>query len=150
MCGELEQANDRWTLRFTRPLPHPPEKVWRAITEAEHLQAWFPQWVTGEWAVGAPLRFTDPGTDHPAFAGEVLACEPPRLLEYRWGTDVLRFEIVPDGSGCTLVLLEGVEAGGPHGPVGGEPPVDLLERLAADVVKAPLGVDPGFDQAGVA
>jgi hypothetical protein len=48
------------------------------------------------------------------------------------------------------VLLEGVEAGGPHGPVGGEPPVDLLQRLAADVVEAPLGVDPGFDQAGVA
>jgi len=109
MHGELEQAGDRWTLRFSRPLPHPPERVWRAITEAEHLEAWFPQRVAGEWAVGAPLRFTDPGTDHPAFAGEVLACEPPRLLEYRWGTDVLRFEIVPDGSGCTLVLLDTID-----------------------------------------
>ena len=42
MYGELEQLNDgRWRLRFTRALAHPPEKVWRAITEPEHLASWF-------------------------------------------------------------------------------------------------------------
>jgi len=44
------------------------------------------------------------------------------------------------------VSLEGVEARGPHGPVGGEPLVDLLQGLAADAVEAALGVDPGFDR----
>jgi hypothetical protein len=48
------------------------------------------------------------------------------------------------------VSLEGVEARGPHGPVGGEPLVDLLQGLAADAVEAALGVDAGFDQTGVA
>jgi len=42
--GTLEEAGGgRWRLRFTRTLDHPPEKVWRAITEPEHLRAWFPQ-----------------------------------------------------------------------------------------------------------
>ena len=32
----------RVAIRFVRLLPHPPEKVWRAITDPEQLAAWFP------------------------------------------------------------------------------------------------------------
>jgi hypothetical protein len=36
--GDLDQLDDgRWQLRFTRVLSHPVEKVWRAITEPDHL-----------------------------------------------------------------------------------------------------------------
>jgi hypothetical protein len=28
------------------------------------------------------------------------------VLEIRWGSDTLRFEIVPDGDGCTLTLTD--------------------------------------------
>lgn len=31
--GVLEQKDNRWRLRFSRSLTHPPDKVWRAITE---------------------------------------------------------------------------------------------------------------------
>jgi uncharacterized protein YndB with AHSA1/START domain len=55
--GMLERAGNRWQLRFTRDLHHPPEKVWRSITEPEHLAAWFPSDIEGERAVGAVLRF---------------------------------------------------------------------------------------------
>jgi uncharacterized protein YndB with AHSA1/START domain len=105
-AGELEQAGDRWRLRFARDLAHPPEKVWRAVTEPGHLDAWFPQRIVGGWAVGAPLTFESPRGEHPPFDGEVLACEPPSLLEFRWGTDVIRFEIVPSPRGCTFVLTD--------------------------------------------
>jgi uncharacterized protein YndB with AHSA1/START domain len=109
MDGDLEQAGDLWKLRFRRELPHPPEKVWRAITEPAHLEAWFPQRIVGEWTVGAPLRFEAPGGEHPAFDGEVLACDPPSLLEFRWGSDVIRFEIrrhAGTSAGCTFVLTD--------------------------------------------
>ena len=36
----------------------------------------------------------------------MLACEPPSLLEFRWGSDVIRFEITPDPGGCTFVLTD--------------------------------------------
>src|SRR4051794_15127554 len=39
----------RWNVSFERTLPHPPEKVWRALTEAEHLKAWFPTTIEGGW-----------------------------------------------------------------------------------------------------
>jgi len=109
MNGELEQAGDHWRLRFTRRLAHSPEKVWRALTQPEHLEAWFPQRVSGPWTVGAVLQFSSRANEHPGFNGEVLACQPPSLLEYRWGTDVLRFEIVPSKGGCTLVLSDTID-----------------------------------------
>jgi uncharacterized protein YndB with AHSA1/START domain len=109
MNGELERCGDRWQLRFTRELAHPAEKVWRAVTEPAHLDAWFPQRIVGEWRVGAPLKFESPDGEFAAFDGEVLACEPPSLLEFRWGPDVIRFEIVPKAepaTGCTFRLFD--------------------------------------------
>ncbi len=103
MYGTLEQAGDRWRLRFTRRLPHPPDKVWRAVTEPEQLKAWFPQRIVGDWRVGAPLRFESQFGD---FDGEVLAFEPHSLIEFRWGTDTIRLEIAPDAQGSVLTLLD--------------------------------------------
>ena len=110
MDGDLERAGDQWKLRFTRELPHPAEMVWRAVTEPGHLEAWFPHRIIGEWAVGARLTFEARGGEHPAFDGEVLAWDPPSLLEFRWGTDVIRFEVKPHengaAAGCTFVLTD--------------------------------------------
>ncbi len=57
MEGTLDRSGDRWQLRFERWLPHPPEKVWRALTEPQHLAAWFPSRIDGERAAGARLTF---------------------------------------------------------------------------------------------
>ncbi|HET6794610.1 MAG TPA: SRPBCC family protein [Acidimicrobiales bacterium] len=104
--AELVQAGDRWELRFTRRLAHDQDKVWRAVTEAQHLEAWFPQQVVGDWVVGAPLRFVMGGDESTAFDGEVLAVEPPKLLEFRWGTDSIRIELEPSDGGCVLTLID--------------------------------------------
>ena len=48
MEGTLDRSGDRWALTFVRRLPHRPEKVWRALTEAEHLAAWFPSEIHGK------------------------------------------------------------------------------------------------------
>ncbi len=115
MMGTLEQADGRWQLRFTRPLAHSPEKVWRAITEPEHLAAWFPQRVTGDWVVGGALTFSDAAGRGPDFGGQVLAHVPPSLLEFRWGTDVIRLEVEPAEGGSTLTLLDTTSSARPRG-----------------------------------
>jgi uncharacterized protein YndB with AHSA1/START domain len=103
MQGTLETAGDRWRLRFSRRLAHPPEKVWRAIMEAEHRDAWFPQRIVGDFSVGARLRFVSDAGD---FEGKVLAYQPQRLVEFVWGTDVIRLEVSPDSGGTLLTLLD--------------------------------------------
>jgi uncharacterized protein YndB with AHSA1/START domain len=108
--GTLEQTSAGPRLRFTRHLAHPPEKLWRAITEPEHLEAWFPQKVVvEEWAVGAPLHFEHERVPEATFDGEVLAFEPQKTLEFTWGTDVIRLEIEPDGDGTKLTLLDTID-----------------------------------------
>jgi uncharacterized protein YndB with AHSA1/START domain len=103
MHGTLEPTGERWRLRFSRRLEHAPDKVWRAVIEPEHRDTWFPQRIVGDWRVGAPLRFV---TEHGDFDGEVLAYEPPALVEFVWGSDVIRLEVRPEGSGTLLTLTD--------------------------------------------
>ena len=110
MEGTLEQTDAGPRLCFIRHLAHPPEKVWRAITEPEHLSAWFPDTIVVErWAVGAPLRFEPAAGTADTFDGEVLSYEPPTMLELRWGTDVIRLEVEPAGDGTKLTLLDTID-----------------------------------------
>jgi uncharacterized protein YndB with AHSA1/START domain len=102
--GVLAQQGDDWTLTFTRRIPHPPEKVWRAVTEPEQLAAWFPMPMVGERRAGAPLRFvTSPGE---GFDGQMVRYDPPTLMELMWGTDRLRIELRADGEGTLLTLTD--------------------------------------------
>jgi uncharacterized protein YndB with AHSA1/START domain len=111
--GELAQLDDgRWQLRFKRALPHPPDRVWRAITEPEHLAAWFPTTIEGERAAGAALRFSFPGGQAPVFDGEMLAYEPPSLMELRWGTDIVRIQLRASDHGTQLTLFDTLDERG--------------------------------------
>jgi uncharacterized protein YndB with AHSA1/START domain len=106
MEGTLQQQGDRWTLTFVRVLPHRPEKVWRALTEPEHLAAWFPSTIHGERAAGAALRFEFEDHDGLDADGEMLVYDPPSTLEYRWGDDILHFDLRPAGEGCLLTFVD--------------------------------------------
>jgi uncharacterized protein YndB with AHSA1/START domain len=100
--GVLERHGDLSVLRFRRRLAHPPAKVWRALTEDEHLESWFPTTIEGDRNAGASLRFSFRQSEAEPFAGEVLAVEVPSLFELRWGDDVLRFDVTAEGDGCIL------------------------------------------------
>jgi uncharacterized protein YndB with AHSA1/START domain len=105
--GQLARAGERWQLRFVRTLAHPREKVWRALTEAEHQAAWFPDEMQGDRVVGATLRFVSREMpDYPAFEGTVLVFDPPSLLEFTWGDDTLRFELEATAGGTILTLVD--------------------------------------------
>ena len=104
--GDLEQVGGGWQLRFARPLAHRPEKIWQALTEPQELEAWFPTTIEGERRSGAALHFGFRGEPYDPFDGEMLAYEPPRLMEFRWGEDRLRFALEPDGDGARLTLLD--------------------------------------------
>ena len=129
-AGSLEPAGDQWRLRFTRRLAHAPDKVWRAVTEPEHLKAWFPDEISGEWIVGGKLHFSSQWGDHD---GEVLAFEPPRMLEFMWGTDTIRLEVTPDGDGSVLTLLDTLDqlGKGARDAAGWHECLDNLEQALA-------------------
>jgi uncharacterized protein YndB with AHSA1/START domain len=104
--GELREHDGRYEVRFERHLAHPPERVWRAITEPEHLAAWFPTRIDGDRRAGAPLRFVFEHGEGPPLDGELRVWDPPSVLELRWDRELLRFELAPaaDG-GCVLTFV---------------------------------------------
>src|SRR4029453_7397459 len=95
-----------------RTLAHPQDTVWRAITEPEQLASCSPTPSGGEPPAGAPLRFSFPGGEAPPFEGEMLAFEPPSLMELRWGPDIVRLELRPTGTGTELTLLDTLDQRG--------------------------------------
>jgi uncharacterized protein YndB with AHSA1/START domain len=103
--GELEVTDGRAMLKFTRRLDHSPDRVWAALTEPDQLAAWFPSTLEGERRAGAALTFRFEHVDGiDPMHGEMVAFDPPALLELTWGGDRLRFELQPDGDGTTLTF----------------------------------------------
>jgi uncharacterized protein YndB with AHSA1/START domain len=100
----LERGGGRPTLHFERRLPYSPETVWRALTEEQALAAWFPTTIDGDRAGGAALTFRFEHVQLEPMEGEMVAFEPPSLLAFTWGGDLLRFELLPDGDGTILEL----------------------------------------------
>ena len=110
MTGDLTRVGDKWQLRFTRTLAHPVERVWRTVVDPSERQAWFPDTSIGDFdQLGAKLRFENAAGVFEPFHGEVLAVDPPRMVEFSWGTDLIRIEIEPSADGCTLTLLDTID-----------------------------------------
>ncbi|MGD6756432.1 SRPBCC family protein [Streptomyces sp. BH105] len=102
---DCTQAEDRWTLVFTRDLRHPPEKVWAALTEPGQLAAWAPYTADRDLSEVGDATITMIDDEKPQdMAAEVVRAEPPALLEYTLGTDLLRWELAPTGTGTRLTL----------------------------------------------
>ncbi len=108
--GNLLRIDGRNALRFERRLPHPPEKVWRALTDPAQLSQWFPATPEWELAAGAKIRFSfpeeAPTDDFVAadYEGEIVTVDPPRLFVFTWSGEVLSWELAPDGDGTRLTF----------------------------------------------
>lgn len=108
-------------LEFVRRFAHPVDKVWRAVTEREHLRSWMPCDIVGERRPGGELQLPfwpevleRHGFDDPGLTGRIRVWEPPTVFEWTWDTDVVRFELAPDGDHTVLTLttwLSGKDAG---------------------------------------
>ena len=97
------------TIEKTAWYPHPPERVWRALTDAEALARWL---MPNDFAAKVGHAFTMQTKPGPWFDGvvrcEVLELDAPRVMVWRWqggGIDTtVRFELAPERDGTRLTL----------------------------------------------
>ena len=82
-----ETAADTLSIVIERDMPHPPEKVWRALTQSHLLEAWLLMKTDFQAALGQRFRFS---AEWGAVEGEVLTMEPHRTLAYSWGDTNLK------------------------------------------------------------
>ncbi len=141
--GTLVPEGQLHRLRFERLFPHPPEKVWRALTENEELAHWFPARIHGERQAGAKLRFVFPGGEGPTLEGEMTVFDAPRTLEYSWGGEILRWELEPRDGHTFLVFTHTFEdlSKAARDASGWEFCLGSLESVLDGTEPAPFSVD---------
>jgi uncharacterized protein YndB with AHSA1/START domain len=85
-----------------RELPHPPEKVWRALTQGPLLEEWLMK-NDFQPVVGHRFNFR---ADWGAVDGEVLTVEPAKTLSYTWAAygleSIVTWTLTPTGNGTHL------------------------------------------------
>jgi len=75
------------TVVIEREMPHPPEKIWRALTQGPRIEEWL---MKNDFQPVVGHRFNFRSTPVPNWNGiidaEVLAVEPNSRLSYSWST----------------------------------------------------------------
>ena len=115
--GTITRVGERMQLRYMRRLAHPVEKVWAAITEPDHLLAW---WGTAEVDLVPGGKFsvewlnTDDHGDRPVeptiLHGVITQLDPPNVLEIQGDIHgTLRFELRPVDDGTVLTFSSTLE-----------------------------------------
>ena len=104
--AEVQKDGDNWTLVLVRELHHAPAKVWKALTDPEHLREWAP--FDSDRSLGAvgTVNLTTVGAPNPTVTEtQVKRADAPKLLEYNWGGQDLRWQLEPLGAGGTRLTL---------------------------------------------
>jgi uncharacterized protein YndB with AHSA1/START domain len=123
---------EKWTLVLVRELRHPPQKVWKALTDPASLREWAPFDADASLGtVGTTVKLTTVGAPSPYVTEtRVKRADAPKVLEYDWGGGDVRWELEPSGGGTRLTLWSNIDR---HfismGAAGWHICIDVLDRL---------------------
>jgi uncharacterized protein YndB with AHSA1/START domain len=132
--AEVRKSEPKWTLVLVRELRHPPVKVWDALTDPAQLREWAPFDADRNLGAVGSVELSTVGTPTPVVSQtNVTRAEAPRLLEYQWGDNDMRWELEPLGRGTRLTLWHSIERGYiSWGAAGWHICLDVLDHLLAD------------------
>ncbi len=143
--AQIRKDGEKWTLVLVRELRHSPEKVWQALTDPAHLREWAPFDADGRLdTVGRTVKLTTVGTPvlH-VTETTVTRADAPKVLEYNWGGNDMRWELEALGSGTRLTLWTSIDRRYiAMGAAGWHICFDVLDHLLCE---APIGRIVGPD-----
>jgi uncharacterized protein YndB with AHSA1/START domain len=109
--AQARKDGEKWMLILVRELRHSPEKVWQALTDPAHLREWAPFEADGSLGtVGATVKLSTVGTPAPHVTEtRVSRADAPKVLEYKWGDQDIRWELEAFGGGTRLTLWHNID-----------------------------------------
>lgn len=104
--AQVRKDGEQWTLILVRELRHAPDIVWQALTDPAQLREWAPFDADRSLGTaGATVQLTTVNAPAPHVTDTTITrAEAPRLLEYTWGGNELRWELEPAAGGTRLTL----------------------------------------------
>jgi uncharacterized protein YndB with AHSA1/START domain len=104
--AEVQKDGENWTLVLVRELRHPPAMVWQALTDPEELREWAPFDADRPLDRTGTVTLTTVGAPTPMVSEtRVTRADAPRVLEFNWGGQDIRWELEPVGDGGTRLTL---------------------------------------------
>jgi uncharacterized protein YndB with AHSA1/START domain len=104
--AQIRKDGENWTLILVRNLKHPPAKVWEALTDPDHLREWAPYDSDRNLGEVGTAKLTTVGAPKPHVTEtQVKRADAPRVLEFNWGGQDIRWELEPAGAGGTRLTL---------------------------------------------
>jgi uncharacterized protein YndB with AHSA1/START domain len=143
--ARIHKEGEKWTLVLERELKHPPAKVWTALTDPQHLREWAPFDADRSLATVGTAQLTTVGAPKPMVSEtQITRADEPKLLEFSWGGQDIRWELEPLGaSGTRLTLWHNIDRRFiAMGAAGWHLCIDVLDRSLAG---QPLGRIVGAD-----
>ncbi len=144
-AAQVRKDGERWTLILVRELRHSPEKVWQALTDPAHLHEWAPFDADSNLGVvGNTVKLTTVGAPTvPVSETRVTRADAPRVLEYNWGGNAIRWQLEALDSGTRLTLWHDIDRRFiSMGAAGWHICFDVLDHLLSSM---PLGRIVGGD-----
>jgi uncharacterized protein YndB with AHSA1/START domain len=132
--AQVRKDGENWTLVLVRELRHSPEKVWQALTDPAHLCEWAPFDADGNLGtVGNTVKLTTVGAPTPHITEtKVVRADPPKVLEYTWGGNDIRWQLEALNGGTRLTLWTSINRRFiAMGAAGWHIAFDVLDRLLA-------------------
>ncbi len=129
--AEIEKDGENWTLVLVRELRHPPAKVWKALTDPEHLREWAPFDADRNLGAVGTVKLTTVGAPAERVTEtRVKRADAPRMLEYNWGGFDIRWQLEPLGDGTRLTLWHNIDRRYiAMGAAGWHICIDVLDRV---------------------
>jgi uncharacterized protein YndB with AHSA1/START domain len=130
--AQIRKEGEKWTLILVRELRHSPEKVWLALTEPAHLREWAPFEADGNLGTaGTTVKLTTVGAPTQQVSETtVTRADAPKVLEYKWGGNDIRWELEAFSGGTRLTLWHNIDRRFiSMGAAGWHICFDVLERL---------------------
>jgi uncharacterized protein YndB with AHSA1/START domain len=97
-----ETSTETRSVVVERELPHPPEKIWRALTQPHLIEEWL---MKNDFKPVVGHRFNLRG-DWGSVDCRVLAVEPNKTLSYTWAAygleSVVTWTLIPTSTGTRL------------------------------------------------
>jgi uncharacterized protein YndB with AHSA1/START domain len=135
--AQVRKDGEKWALILVRELRHSPERVWQALTDPAHLREWAPFEADGNLGTaGAAVKLTTVAASTPHVTEtKVTRADAPKVLEYSWGGNDMRWELEAFDGGTRLTLWHNIDRRFiSMGAAGWHICFDVLDRL--------LGGDP--------
>jgi uncharacterized protein YndB with AHSA1/START domain len=109
--AQILKDGEKWTLVLVRELRHSPEKVWQALTDPVQLREWAPFDADGSLGtVGNTVKLTTVAAPTPHVTEtRVRRADAPKVLEYGWGGNDIRWELEAWGRGTRLTLWHSID-----------------------------------------